>query len=240
MKKIFINTLVVVTLFTVLNIKTEAAQIGASNMGREYLVNSDPLENWSFGIFGGSGERGVKMDKGGDQTLDINRGMVYVGYDLLSWITPYVAVGITDSSIGATASDSTKFSYGIGANLNLINQEIMDPFLMADVFRINADVYFNGSQTDTTSDTITWGEFKTSITASLMNDTTANHSYFPIGIGIYAGPMYSYYISSDFEAKDSFGLIAGLSMFFTKRTSFEISAELIDETTVNGSLNIRF
>ncbi len=242
MKKIFINILIVVTLISVLNTKIMASPIGNSNMGREYLVNSDPLEHWSIGIFGGAGTRGIKLDKGGNADLDINRGMVYVGYDLLSWITPFVALGITGSDISTTANSdsSSKFAYGAGINLKLLNQEIMDPNLMLDILRINADFYYNGSETEYMGDAITWGEFSSSLTIGLINDTRANNNMFPESIGLYAGPIYSYYISSDFEAKDTVGLLAGLDIFFTKRTSFDISVQLLDETTVNGSLNIRF
>jgi hypothetical protein len=241
MKKIFINTLVVVTLISVFNTKTMASPIGNSNMGREYLVNSDPLEHWSIGVFGGAGKRGVDLDKGGEATLDITRGMVYLGYDALSWLTPYAALGVTDSSLGGATSDSsTKFAYGAGVNLKLLNQEIMDPNLMIDILRINADVYYNGSETETFGKTVKWGEFTSSLTLGLINDTRENKEYFPESIGIYAGPIYSYYVSSDFDAQSTIGLLAGLDIFFTKRTSFDISVQLFDETTVNGSLNIRF
>ena len=242
MKKIFINTLVVVTLISVLNTKIMASPIGNSNMGREYLVSSDPLDNWSIGIFGGSGKRGVDLDKGGKSDLDINRGMIYVGYDLFSWITPFLALGITDSDISAISSSdsSTKFAYGAGLNFKLLSQEIMDPNLMIDLLRINADFYYNGSETESMGETITWGEFSGSLTFGLVNDTRANKSLFPESIGIYAGPIYSYYVSSGFDAKETVGLLAGLEMFFTKRTSFDISIQMFDETSVNGSLNIRF
>ncbi len=243
MKKILINTMVVVTLISVFNTSTVAAPIGNSNMGREYLVNSDPLEHWSIGIFGGVGNRGVTLDSGGDATLDITRGMVYVGYDILSWVTPYVTLGVTDSEISNLSSSddsSSSGAYGAGVHLNLLSQEIMDPTLMIDLLRINADIYYNGSETDTASKTIKWGELSTSLTIGLVNDVRANKSMFPVSIGLYAGPIYSYYITSEFDAKETVGLLAGLDIFFTKRTSFDINAQLFDETSVSGSLNIRF
>ena len=241
MKKLLINTLVVVTLISVLNTKTMASPIGNSNMGREYLVNSDPLDHWSIGIFGGAGKRSIKLESGTKTDLDITRGMVYVGYDILSWVTPFAALGVANSDMGSTSSDSSsEFAYGIGVNLKLLNQEIMDPNLMIDVLRINADIYYNGSQTERIGNTITWGEISSSLTIGLINDTRANKFMFPESIGIYAGPIYSHYISSDFDTTDEVGLLAGLDMFFTKRTSFDISIQLFNETTVNGSLNIRF
>lgn len=242
MKKLFIYTSVVVTLITVLNTKIIASPIGNSNMGREYLVNSNPLDHWSIGIFGGAGKRGIKPESGGEAKLDITRGMVYVGYDFLSWVTPFAALGITDSSISSLSSSdsSTKFAYGAGINFKLLNQEIMDPNLLIDVLRINADVYYNGSETESLGKTVKWGEFSTSLTIGLINDTKANKQLFPESIGIYAGPIYSYYISSDFNAKETVGFLTGLDIFFTKRTSFDISLQMFDETSVNGSLNIRF
>ncbi len=219
-----------------------ASPIGNSNMGKEYLVSSDPLDQWSIGIFGGATKRGIKLDAGGDATLDINRGMIYVGFDALSWLTPFVSLGVADSSISSLSSSdrSNKFAYGLGVNVKLLNQEIMDPNLMIDVLRINADFYYNGSETESFGQTIKWSEFSTSLTVGLVNDTTANKSMFPESIGLYAGPIYSYYISSDFDAQETVGLLAGIDVFITQRTSFDISIQLFDETSVNGSLNIRF
>ncbi len=234
--------MVVVTLISVLNTKTIASPIGNSNMGREYLVSSDPLDQWSIGIFGGANKRGIKLDAGGDSTIDMTRGMMYLGFDALSWLTPFVALGITDSDISSISSSdsSTKFAYGIGVNLKLLNQEIMDPNLMIDILRINADFYYNGSETESFGQTIKWSEFSTSLTFGLINDTRANKIMFPESIGLYAGPIYSYYISSDFDAKETVGLLAGMDIFITQRTSLDVSVQLFDETSVNGSLNIRF
>ncbi len=243
MKNIFIYTLVVVTLIMVVNNNTQAAPIGTSNMGRDYLVNSDPLDNWSVGIFGGIGKRGIDLESGGKADLDINRAMIYVGYDLFSWVTPFAALGVTSSEISSFSAGNgkdTKFAYGAGLLFNILNQEIMDPNLMIDQFRINADVYYNGSETEGLTDTYTWGEFSASLTLGLVNDTVANKELFPESIGIYLGPIYSYYASSDFDADTTLGLLTGLNMFFTKRTSFDISAQIFDEVTINGSLNIRF
>lgn len=234
--------MVVVTLILVVNPNTQAAPIGTSNMGREYLVNSDPLDNWSIGIFGGVGTRSIDLDAGGKADLDINRGMIYIGYDLLSWVTPFAALGVTSSEISSYSNGKdTKFAYGAGLMFNLLNQEIMDPNLMIDRLRINADIYFNGSETEGLGgDTYTWGEFSSSLTFGLINDTRANKELFPESIGIYLGPIYSTYLSSDFDADTTIGLLTGLDLYFTKRTSFGISAQIFDDVIVNGSLNIRF
>lgn len=216
-----------------------AAPVANSNLGREYLIGSDSLENWSAGLFTRLGER-VISQRGAEVDLEFSKGMAYVGYDVLRWITPYVAVGIGDVEVADVDSDGSESELAFGVHFNILDQEIMDPTLMEDRLRINANIYLGVTESTVDGSTREWEELAVNLTVSLVNDLQGNKAYLPFSIAIYAGPAYSDYRSDDFDIEETFGFVGGLEIFHTKRISSDLSMEKFQSEAFTASVNIRF
>jgi len=216
-----------------------AAPVANSNLGREYLIGSDSLENWSAGLFTRMGERVISR-RGAEVDLEFTKGMAYVGYDVLRWITPYVALGIGDAEIADVDSDGSESELAFGVHFNILDQEIMDPTLVEDRLRINANIYLGMTEATVDGSTLQWEELAANLTVSIVNDLGGNRSYLPYSIAIYAGPAYSDYRSDDFDMEEAFGFVGGLEIFHTKRISSDVSMEKFESEAFTASINIRF
>lgn len=239
MKKILIPFVLAVLLLTALQSQMLAAPIANSNLGREYLVGSSAPERWSTGLFGGYGSRQLTR-RGADFDMDFTRGMAYVGYDVRRWITAYAALGIKSVEFNNIDADESSTEMGIGLHFNLLDQEIMDPPLIEDRIRVNADIYIGMNEADWQGQTFEWQEVAANLTVSIVNDLEGLPAYSPESIAVYAGPAYSNNECDEFDTEDSFGFIAGMEVFATKRISFDLSITKFDSETFMGSTSIRF
>jgi hypothetical protein len=212
-----------------------AAPVASSNLGREYLIGSSGLENWSAGIYGGTFQREITFN-GFDTELESNRGYFYLGYDVMRWMTPYAALGVSDSKIGGVSGESAEFAYELGVHFNLIDHEMMDSTLMEDRVRVNANVSYGATE----ASDVRWSELTASLTAGLVNDLDGNKTFVPESIGLYLGPVFSYIRSDEIEANNEVGLLVGLDFYVTPRVVLDINAIIIDDTSVFGGLHFRF
>ena len=240
MKKLYISILTALVILAISNTCLVAAPVANSNMGREYLIGSSSLAHWSAGFFASDGGRRLSWDGGGTFDMDFVKGGVYVGYDILGWMTPYCSVAANTVKADNTGSDDTELELGFGVQLNLLDQEIMDPTLLLDRLRINSNVFYARNDADWGTRSAKWRELSASLTASLVNDLDGNKAYWPESTAIYIGPIYSTYISDDLDTEESWGLIGGLRFYFTKRVSLDLSMEKYKLETFSGSLNVRF
>jgi hypothetical protein len=216
------------------------APIGNSNQGRDYLVSTAMLSPWSFGIFGEGGTREVEWkDSGFPLELESRKLMVFLGYDVIRWITPFVAFGVSDMEFGGSQGGDTELELGAGLHLNLIDQEIMDPTLYEDKLRLTANLYYSQSETTWLSNTAKVNEFSANLLLSLVNDIEGHKEYLPYSLALFAGPSFSA-ISGDVRETQEVGFIIGLDVFYTKRVSFNFAFEKYEQETITSGINVRF
>lgn len=244
MKKILLCLYGAVTVSVLCCWRADAAPRATSNRTRDYVIGTQGLEGWSCGIFGRYQEREVEVgERDYPDTLENTRGMVYVGYDLLSWATPYVAVGLGQSDFNSGLDSDEKMAYGGGVSIHLMDVLIPDPALMEDRFRIEANAQYIQNEAEVLEETIEWGEFYASLTVGIVNDLEGNTLFHPKSIGIFAGPAISQFIGSDLDHQDSgdrIGFTAGMEIFLTDSISVYGSAEVFENAGVGAGLHMRF
>jgi len=186
------------------------------------------------------GERELDLELGPTADLEFFKGLVFVGYDVLPWATFYGTIGLSDIELDGVEADEANSEYGFGLHLNLLDHELMEPGLMEDRLRVNADLRYASSEATVMGRTFDWEETTAELTVSLVNDLTGNKLFWPQSIALYAGPAYSNLESDDFEAEETFGFVGGIEIFATKRLTLGLGAEMYDSAAFSSSLSLRF
>jgi len=211
-----------------------------SNLGRQYAIGSSSLKHWSCGMEGKMGERKLELELGPAADLEFVRGLVFVGYDVLPWATVYGTVGLIDVELDGVEADEADTEYGVGLHFNLLDHELMDPGLIEDRLRVNADVRYASSEAMFMGRTLEWEETTAELTVSIVNDLTGNKLFWPQSVALYAGPAYSALDSDDFEAEETFGFVGGIEIFASKRLTLGLGAEMYDSAAFSSRLSLRF
>jgi opacity protein-like surface antigen len=215
-----------------------AAPRGGSSAGKDYLISSEALAGWRCGAYGGTGNREVEIDHF-DRDMRTSMGAAYAGYAVVPWLSPYVSVGVSKTKFDEASSEGNEAALGLGANLNLLNHEILDPALFEDRLCINGAVQYEAMGAKLYDDDVQWSDLSAWLTVSIVNDLTGSKIFAPMSIALFGGPMFSYLIG-DVEAKDLVGFTAGIEVFLTQRVSFDVRAESIGDTSVWGGIDVRF
>ena len=93
------------------------------------------------------------------------------------------------------------------------------------------DITFNG---------VEWDEISTSLTLELVNNTIGNKFYTPESISLYAGPIFSTFISDDFSEDNDFGVVGGLEIFIVDTVIFDVEIQHFGQTSFSAGINFRF
>jgi hypothetical protein len=246
MKKTIFSLCTVIFLAAV-RIEAQAGSRAPSNLGREYLVSVNSLSAWSFGGYVDVGEKTLTLDRP-HQNVDLacTKYMTYLGYDVFSWLTPYLVAGTSQSKFSGGYWDEMADSsaqYGIGIQANLIDHEVADPTLMEDRVRLNAAVEYSVTQADYAGQALDWVDFDASLTLAIVNDVAGNILFVPESIAFFGGPIFSTWSSHDFKPaqnRDELGFTVGMEVFYTTSVSLNIRANMLDHTGMTAGLNIRF
>jgi len=235
---IFVSCFVVFILFAVTSSMLHAVPIGNSNAGREYLAGASDLGNWSCGLYADLRSHNVDTRWHPSTTEYVSQGgMIYIGYDLVRWITAYVVGGGSQISLGGSGTGSAK--YGVGMHFNILDHEIMDPTLFEDRLRLNAGWLATATQAEWSSHGTDIYEAFASLTVSVVNDLEGPKKFVPNSIALYAGPLYSGLFSADVFGKTPLGFTAGLEIFYTERVSFSVGVNQFNSSTMpSGGLHI--
>lgn len=219
-----------------------AAPRGTSNTAREYLVGSSELSPWSAGLHYSARERHVQINNDAFFTeMKAQKVVGYVGYDVLDWATAYVSAGQTKAQINLEGYADGELDFGIGMLLNLLDHEVPDPLIMEDRVRVNASAEYSWTKTERFGEDIGWQEFVTSLTFSIVNDTTGNKAFWPESVAIFAGPIYSCILGDlDEASEDRLGLTGGVEIFVSERVSLDARFENYQKASFSGGLNVRF
>ena len=165
--------------------------------------------------------------------------MFYTGFDAANWVSIYGLLGWGDAKFSEGETEGSG-AYGAGARFLLIDHDILDSRTYLDRFRLaaNATVTFNGSEY--LGEDVNWREWLASLTVGLVNEIEGNKAYWWQAIGIYGGLGFQNLQTSDFEqVGENVGLLGGLELYISNRTSIDLVYEYYgDDTVVAGSFNI--
>lgn len=234
-------------LLTAILSDAQAGSRAPSNLSREYLVNVNSLSPWSFGAYFDVAEKSVTMDwPHANVDLSCTKYMTYLGYDVFSWLTPYLVAGSSQSKFSSgyvSQMGDSSAQYGLGLQANLIDHEVADPTLMEDRIRLNASLEYSWTESEYAGQTVDWVDFDAALTLAIVNDVAGNILFVPESIAFFGGPIYSTWSSQDFspaQNRDELGFTFGLEVFYTTSVSFNIRANMLDQTGMTAGLNVRF
>ena len=221
-------------------VTAHAAPRSAAGSGRHFLQAAENLDSWHVGGYGRTHKRRVKEDSSKVKTdIEISRGLVVVGYDVLPWLTVYGAIGGSDADIKLTNESDSAVELGVGAWFNLLDHDTLDFLETIHRFRIQGALQY----TVFSNDDITWNEIAGNVTFGLTNEIIGNKTFWPHEITVYAGPAMNLVLCSDYKvsSSNSFGLVAGIETQINKRTGLGVAFEKYsDDHAITGHLMVRF
>jgi opacity protein-like surface antigen len=239
MKKVILASMLACGLATFVNSQASAVPIGASNESRDYIFSSGFPHFLKCGVFADETKRQVSLDDF-EYTMDSRRMMVYAGADLLPWLSLYGAVGGADAELGDFETGDKAFAYEVGAQLSVLDHEILNPTLFEDRFRIYANGSFAQTSSDLYGDSTDWSEMSVSLIASIVNDLDGNKFFYPNSIGLYAGPVLSDIQGSDINEETLLGWVVGLQVFLTESVSLDAGIRQFEHTGFSGGVHLQF
>jgi len=218
----------------------QAHAAARSNVAMDYLYRNPTLKKFTVGFYGGEMKRDITLFGMQNTTISSTRYYGYLGYDIARWINLYGILGSNDATLPNTSAMDSELLYGVGLSFNLLNHSIREPTPMEDAIRVNGDLRMISTKAEFPSASVSWQEISGSLRFSLVNFPIGDKRYRPEAIALYAGPAFSFIQSDDVEAKQEFGFIGGLEVFFFDSFSLDLHVENYDTSSVFGGINIRF
>ncbi len=214
----------------------------AEASGAHYLLAAETLSQWHLGGFYRYQERDVGS---GSDSLVQNKAGVHIGYDVRPWLSVYGFLASARAKLEPyDASDSDAAAeFGGGAWVNLLDHDILGNLTMETRLRLQAIAQIShASFDDVGGKDLTYTEFYSALTLSVISEVIGNKNYWPDAIGLFAGPVYDKLESSDVDDKgEAIGIAAGLDFYLTRDLSLSISYEAFEsDGAINGALNFRF
>jgi opacity protein-like surface antigen len=245
-KQIFIcATILAFTLLAA--VSTFAAARAPSNSGRDYVNGARSLANWSIGIYAEKAEKDLVFkdaDAPSTRTVKSSKVMAYVGYDALPWLTPYLALGTGNTEVQYEDSEDKHLDAALGLQLNLLDHEIADPFLLEDHFRLNGSVEYTRTSLSVGDENVDLGQWDAYLTAAIVNDIVGSSEFSPESIAVFFGPAYSTWVGSGIEgsrkSSDDFGFTVGMELFYSPSISMNLRANLMEHRGISAGLNVHF
>jgi hypothetical protein len=213
-----------------------AAPMGTSSEARDYLRTVEDLDPVICGLYGTYRERDVD----GGQRMKSRRLMAYVGYHLKPWLMTYVTGGKSRTKFGEHSDYAgSEFEFGLGARLNLLDHDIMEPALFEDTVRIHAVCEHIMGSSDSDRRDVDWSELSAALTFSIVNEVDGNKFFLPETVTLFAGPLYSS-LHRDLEEDDDLGIVGGMEVFLNTRVSVDATVEHLGEPSFSAAVNLRF
>jgi opacity protein-like surface antigen len=214
----------------------------AESSGAHYLVAAEPLARWHLGGFYRYHDREIKPD---DDFVQ-NKAGVHVGYDLLPWLSVYGVIGASWAKIEPYPDEYSDAApeFGGGVWLNLLDHDIAGNLALETRLRIQAQAQVTHASLDNVYDNgdVSYTEFFSSLTVSVINELIGNKNYWPDAIGIFAGPVVNSLHSDEIDNKGGVvGITAGIDMYVTSGLTLSFAYEAYeDDEAMNASLSFRF
>ena len=237
---------VILSLAVVLQAGFAMASAFQTSINREALNVGIPSERLTVGLTYEDIKLGIDFDDGPDAILDAASWDVYIGYDVLPWLTVFTTLGSSEIDDTDEIDTSAKFKISGGVNAYLWEGDVLDPTYMAGRFTLKTSFELSRYDSDADIGDVTW--IDATLAVPLGYEIFDNYPASPKGVktslALYIGPALSYVSGTwdtavgdfDFEGKELFGLIGGFDLFLSPTLSFGVAFSHFDETTIGGSL----
>ncbi len=239
-KHTYIQPVVTFLLGTILSVG--AVPISSQDDPFDYAVRGPDLSAFSIGLYSMQTEREIKWDAtGATQVLKQQKVQGYLGVDVLRWLTIYAVGGGSEAKFGDNATADSEGEYGVGFRASLLEHFIKEPVPMEDSLRLNlGGQYTRNSSDDGVGGNVEWNEITAELTLSIVNHTQGHKAFTPESISLYFGPLFSHYMSDDFETEDNMGAVAGMEIFFMDTIILDIEFQHFEETSAGVGINFHF
>lgn len=217
---------------------SHALPVGEGNFAGEYVLSDQDLSKWSIGLYYLDRER--EMDVAFRKaTMQTEKVMAYIGYDVLFGVMPYITVGSIETTFKNLSLTDSHVEAGLGLHINFLDHEIPDPTLLEDRIKISGSLQYTKSGVTWAGKELDWDEIYGTCIISIVNDINGLKTYWFEGIGVYFGAVYSELLSSSVDNAKTFGTTAGVNLFYSERVLFEFGIENIDSTAMQAGIHIR-
>lgn len=223
----------------------------AGTLGRDSLLTSQILNRLSIGADVTYMNRGFDLVGAADTNAEARISGVYVGVDVLSWLTVFGTVGMSqvkESGVdGGYWSSGTKWSLGVAPNI--WETDLRRPWFMTGKLSLAATAEFGMYESSKANSSADWSELSAGLLVRYEVTEDAPWSAdSATSLRLSAGPMVSVLSGhwrdaspkSSVRAKDVVGWTASAEWFIAPTLSVAGSVETFDETSVSGSLRIHF
>ena len=249
------NLIVGLVVFGFIGLSNILAATLPGTTGDDFLAVGN-ADKFSVGINYENVRRYVDPDVGENFRLDATSISLFLGYDVLNWITVFGTLGQSEnnSEFALGKSDDRQFKWSIGASANLYKWYINEPAVMTgDRVTVRLFAEFASYEADTGVGNMEWDDVFIVLPIAYerfeRNDRIDNDSEL-FRISIYAGPAISLVNGSldtgtsdiGFEAKETFGVVAGIDVYFTHSISVGGQAHMFDlaDEDISARASIRY
>ncbi len=213
----------------------------AEASGADFLIAADDLSGWHVGGFYRYQSR--EIDHGFDN-FNQDAFAFHVGRDIFRWFSIYGFVGTVNCELEKSFYDAdSAVTYGAGAWLNLVDQDLLSTLAVETKFRLQANAQICAAKPEIGGWDYEYTETYASLTFSVINELVGNKNFWPEALGLFFGPSYSEIECDDLDTTgDKLGLIFGIDIYVSKNVSLSGSYETYDDgdDAINFSVNCRF
>ncbi len=236
----------IISLAVILHASFSMASAFQTSISREPLNIGIPSDRLTVGLTYEDIKLGIDFDDGPDAVLDAASWDVYIGYDVLPWLTVFTTLGSSEIDDTDAVDTSAELKISGGVNAYLWEGDVLEPTYMAGRFTVKSTFELSRYDSDSDAGDVSW--IDATLALPLGYEIFDNYPESPKGINtslaLYIGPAISYVSGTwesaggdrDFEAKELFGLIGGVDLFLSPTVSMGVAFKYFDETTVAGSL----
>jgi opacity protein-like surface antigen len=229
-----------------------AATLPAS-IARDSLITAETIAPLTLGASYDQVKRGILLDGDLAMVLEARTYGAYLGYDLLPWATLFLTAG--GSAIREEDTDEywdSKFKGSLGLALSLWEYDVTHPAFLAGRASIKLDLEGATFSSEDGPAEVVWQEYSMALPFAyeLVEETTyIDGIRDPFRLVLFAGPMVSILdgtaddgrtFEEDFEEDQSFGVAAGVDIYFADNVSVGGQVQVFDEVSGGGSVRFHF
>ncbi len=213
---------------------------------RNPLVRDNPSERLSVGVTYEEIEREVDFDNGPNALLEADSAALYVGYDVLPWLTIFATAGGSQLDGNGIIDTDRKLKASLGVCAYMWEGDVLEPIFMAGRISIKPMAEIARYSSDSEVGDTVW----TDASAALLLGYEKFDRYptSPRGVqtslALYIGPAVSYVSGEidtiagdiDFEQDELFGVMGGVDIFLAPSVSFGVEFSHYGDATIGASL----
>lgn len=229
-----------VAIATVMTSVAFAATPTARDTGTiNYAGIGDDLGAWHGALYAGTATRNAQFSGSRTAEIDFSRYNVILGYDLTRWLTIYGLAGAANADADNRSDDSSSGLFGAGFWAGLLEVDQLSFLTTISRYRVNsgAEISYAGF------DEFSWTQFDGFLTLELQNELNNTSSIFPDNIGLFFGPVVSFFESDEYDSDSDnlVGMTVGVNLMFTDDTYLTGAGDFFsDDSSVYGMMGVRF